>query len=172
MRPIAVLVIALLVAGIAVLAAGCTTPGGDNATTPTETAPMTATPTETETPATTATPTTGENGTVTTTPTESATPGEGGSVTVDLSAENLAFNTSAITVPAGAEVTVNFENRDTVPHNLAVYQTPAANDPIFVGEIIDQGSTTYTFTAPEEPGIYFFRCDVHPTTMTGDFIVQ
>lgn len=33
-------------------------------------------------------------------------------------------------------------------------------------------TTTYTFTAPSTPGTYFFRCDVHPTVMTGQFIVQ
>jgi len=32
-------------------------------------------------------------------------------------------------------------------------------------------TTTYTFTAPSTPGTYFFRCDVHPETMTGQFIV-
>jgi plastocyanin len=31
---------------------------------------------------------------------------------------------------------------------------------------------TYEFDAPEEPGAYFFRCDVHPTAMTGTFRVE
>jgi plastocyanin len=31
--------------------------------------------------------------------------------------------------------------------------------------------TIYTFTAPTQPGAYFFRCDIH-TYMTGTFIVQ
>jgi outer membrane protein assembly factor BamB/plastocyanin len=93
--------------------------------------------------------------------------------TVDLVAENIAFNTDTITVPAGAEVTVNFDNRDSVPHNFAVYENPSAMTPIFVGEIFTgPGEMTYTFTAPDEPGTYFFRCDVHPTAMRGDFIVE
>ncbi len=106
------------------------------------------------------------------TPTPITTPAQPANVTVNLTAENIAFDTNTITVPAGANVTVDFTNLDNVPHNLAVYTTSAANDPIFVGEIINRGSITYTFTAPEEPGTYFFRCDVHPTIMTGDFIVQ
>lgn len=170
MRPIAVLCILLVGLSVSVLIAGCTTPGSDNATTPT--ASPTATTMETGTPTMTATPTAGETVMTTPTPAQNATPGEGGNVTVELVAENLAFDQNTLVVPPGAEVTVNFENRDTVPHNLAVYQTSAANDPIFVGEIINPGSTIYTFTAPEEPGMYFFRCDVHPTTMTGDFVVQ
>ncbi|MDN7023320.1 hypothetical protein FGU65_00130 [Methanoculleus sp. FWC-SCC1] len=95
-------------------------------------------------------------------------------VSMDLIAENSAFDKNTITVPAGAEVTVNFDNRDAgIQHNLAVYETDAAQSSIFVGDTITGPAlTTYTFTAPERPGTYFFRCDVHPTTMTGDFIVQ
>ena len=43
----------------------------------------------------------------------------------------MAFDTSAITVSAGAHLTITFINNDN-----------------------------------------FFRCDVHPNTMTGQFIVQ
>jgi plastocyanin len=93
-------------------------------------------------------------------------------VTVAIAAENFGFSTETITVPAGAEVTVEFDNRDDgVPHNVAVYTDSSAADAIFVGEIVT-GPTraTYTFTAPETPGNYFFRCDVHPA-MHGAFIV-
>ncbi|MCK9297579.1 hypothetical protein HL657_00785 [Methanoculleus sp. YWC-01] len=94
-------------------------------------------------------------------------------VTVAIAAENFAFSTEMITVPAGAEVTVNFDNRDDgVPHNVAVYTDSSAATAIFVGEIVTgPGQVTYTFTAPETPGTRFFRCDVHPS-MNGDFVVE
>jgi plastocyanin len=42
-----------------------------------------------------------------------------------------------------------------------------------VGDVITgPKKITYTFDAPEKPGTYFFRCDIHPTTMTGQFIVE
>jgi plastocyanin len=139
------LVIAAL--AIACVVAGCITPEGN------------ATPTMDETP-----------------PTQTATMNETGEqrVTVDLAAEDVAFDKSTITVPAGAEVTVNFDNRDAgIQHNFAVYETDAAQNSIFVGELVTGPTrTTYTFTAPSKPGTYFFRCDPHPTTMNGDFIVQ
>jgi plastocyanin len=93
---------------------------------------------------------------------------------VNLTAKNIAFNTSTITVPASANVTVNFDNQDSgIPHNFAVYETSAAQSVIFKGEIITgPAKTTYTFTAPDAPGTYFFRCDVHPTQMTGQFVVS
>ncbi|MDV2481167.1 hypothetical protein F8E02_03910 [Methanoculleus sp. Wushi-C6] len=94
-------------------------------------------------------------------------------VTVALAAESYAFSTGTITVSAGAEVTVEFENRDDgVPHNLAVYTDSSAAEAIFVGEVITgPARATYTFTAPAGPGTYFFRCDVHPS-MNGAFVVE
>lgn len=95
-------------------------------------------------------------------------------VRIELSAENIAFSQDTIRVPAGARVVVEFTNRDAVSHNWAAYETDAAEEAIFVGEIITgPGETvTYEFDAPSEPGTYFFRCDVHPLAMTGDFIVE
>jgi plastocyanin len=67
---------------------------------------------------------------------------------------------------------VVFTNKDRVPHNVAFYETKAATKEIFVGEVFSGPKTiSYHFTAPSTPGTYFFRCDVHPTTMTGDFVV-
>jgi plastocyanin len=95
-------------------------------------------------------------------------------VTVGLIAKNIAFNTSTITVPAGSHVTVNFDNQDAnVPHNFAVYDSASAKTTIFKGDIITGPKMiAYTFDAPTTSGTYFFRCDVHPTIMTGQFIVK
>ena len=111
---------------------------------------------------------------VTVTLQEQSSSSGGGSITIDLSAKNIAFNRSTITVPAGAQVTINFKNEDAgIPHNFAVYDTSAAQTTIFKGNIITGvSSTTYTFTAPTTPGTYFFRCDVHPNQMNGNFIVE
>jgi len=76
---------------------------------------------------------------------------------------------------------VNFHNREPpgssqvtgIAHNFAVYETPAAaTAAIFSGEIITGGGdAVYRFTAPVTPGTYFFRCDVHPDSMNGRFVV-
>jgi plastocyanin len=100
-------------------------------------------------------------------------PAPGGqAVTVNISALNYRFDKSNITVPAGANVTMVFDNKEAVPHNVAIYTTPAATEVIFKGEVITGPKTiTYNFTAPTTPGAYFFRCDVHPAVMTGTFTV-
>ena len=100
-------------------------------------------------------------------------PSPPGAVTRNLTAANMAFDKSNIVVTVGQNVTVVFENKDSVPHNFAAYEDKTAAKEIYVGETITGPKTiTYQFTAPEKPGAYFFRCDVHPTTMTGSFVVQ
>ena len=95
-------------------------------------------------------------------------------VTIDLVARDFAFNTSNITVPAGANVTVNFDNQDSgVGHNFAVYDSASMNTTIFKGElIVGAKKITYTFNAPQEPGTYHFQCDPHAKNMNGQFIVK
>lgn len=101
-----------------------------------------------------------------------APPPLGQAVTVNISAQNFAFDKSDITVPAGADVTLIFDNKEGIPHNVAVYTTPAATDVIFRGDVITGPKTiTYQFKAPTTPGTYFFRCDVHPVAMRGTFTV-
>lgn len=105
------------------------------------------------------------------TPTPTPTP-TGPNIAIDLIAQDMAFDKSTITVPAGASVTINFDNKDNIGHNFALYTNSSATHAIFVGKIITASQTTYNFTAPGTPGNYFFRCDVHPTSMTGTFVVQ
>lgn len=92
-------------------------------------------------------------------------------VTIKLAASRSLFDKDSITVPAGVTVAIVFDNKDLKLHNFALYETSAAANSIFVGELISKKKITYIFTAPTTPGTYFFRCDTHPFFMIGDFIV-
>ncbi len=94
-------------------------------------------------------------------------------VTVDLLAKNMNFDKDKITVIAGSKVFINFVNLDVgVPHNFAVYTGSDATSTIFQGRVVDgPAKITYAFDAPVDTGTYFFRCDVHPKVMTGQFYV-
>lgn len=95
------------------------------------------------------------------------------SVIIDLVASNLKFNKSRITVPAGAHVTINFDNKDSTTHNFALYENSLAQNVIFKGDVVaGPGKVTYTFDAPTKPGTYYFRCDTHSGTMNGQFVVE
>jgi outer membrane protein assembly factor BamB len=95
------------------------------------------------------------------------------SVTLNVSANNFAFNVTALSVPARANVTIGFVNNQAgVEHNIAVYTDSSATTLIFRGVLITGvAATTYNFMAPTAPGTYFFRCDLHPTTMSGTLTV-
>jgi plastocyanin len=100
-----------------------------------------------------------------------------GDQTIEVTALNIAFDTDVITIQSDGEVRVRFTNNDTaVPHNIAFYNSETDLTPVSEGSvgIIFEGPdvTDDTVFAIPEPGEYFFRCDVHPTIMVGDFIVQ
>ncbi len=91
---------------------------------------------------------------------------------VELIAKAVAFNQKEITLHAGGDADIRFDNADTVPHNIAIYADAAYSGPaLFQGAVVIGGqSMTYKFPAPP-PGTYYFRCDIHPTVMTGKVTV-
>jgi copper-containing nitrite reductase len=93
--------------------------------------------------------------------------------TLHLTAANIAFDTDCLAAPAGSPFTVIFDNQDPgIPHNLSIYTDDSASQALFTGELVTgPKKTTYKIDALD-PGTYFFRCDVHPTTMFGTFVVQ
>ncbi len=111
---------------------------------------------------------------VTTSTTAPGTAAGGAPTAITLTAQNIKFDKSTITVPAGSSVTITFTNNDNgVQHNFALYTDASASTAIYRGSLVTgPGTTKYTFTAPSTPGTYYFRCDVHPTQMYGQFIVQ
>jgi plastocyanin len=97
--------------------------------------------------------------------------------TVDVIAQNLAFDKRQITVNPGGQLRVRLDNRDpAVQHNIAFYQsatnTTAPLAPGSIGTIFPGVAIDDTAFAIPGSGNYFFRCDVHPTTMTGTFTVN
>jgi plastocyanin len=96
-----------------------------------------------------------------------------GATQLELAAENLQYDKTSLSAPAGQPVSLVFDNRDAgVLHNVAFYADPGHTQKIFVGELTTGPvTTTYNFDAPSTPGGYFFRCDVH-TDMTGQFTVN
>jgi plastocyanin len=95
-------------------------------------------------------------------------------VAVTLVAQNVKFDLTTITASAGVQVTVTLDNKDAgVLHNVAFYTDRSASSAIHKGDLLTgPGTEDVVFTAPSTPGTYFFRCDVHPDTMNGTFIVQ
>ena len=100
----------------------------------------------------------------------SASPGGAATnITIGTKADDeLEFDPDSVEVPAGAQVSVTFENRAaTLPHNLT-FREPinVASSPV----VAPGASETFEFTAPA-PGDYLFACTIHPG-MEGKLTVE
>ena len=82
------------------------------------------------------------------------------------------FDAQCLAAPAGKSFEIVFDNMDAgIPHNVAIYTDESAGTPLFVGEVFN-GPEVVTYEVPAlDAGSNWFRCDVHPTTMTGTFVV-
>jgi len=91
---------------------------------------------------------------------------------LNLRAKDLKFDKKALAVPAGAQVTLTFDNEDPgAQHNFALYQDKSAKKSIFKSDLTSgKNAKDLTFMAPAA-GTYFFRCDAHPD-MNGTFYVH
>jgi plastocyanin len=93
-----------------------------------------------------------------------------GATALQLTARTLLYDKRTLTAAAGQPVVLQFNNDDAGQlHNFALYTNRNATTKIFASELSTGPKVeTLNFTAPT-PGSYFFRCDVHPDTMTGTF---
>ena len=90
----------------------------------------------------------------------------------EISAAGVAFDTDHLTLTAGEETAVPFTNEDTVPHNLSIYEDDSAAKDLFIGAEVGGGSAIDYEIPALDKGEYFFRCDLHPTSMIGTVTVE
>lgn len=77
--------------------------------------------------------------------------------------DNFSFGPAALTVSVGS--TVNWTNRDDIPHTVVSTDDPKA----FKSKVLDTDDKfSFTFT---KAGTYAYFCSVHPK-MTGKVVVQ
>jgi plastocyanin len=96
-----------------------------------------------------------------------------GLVELQMTAGNTRFDKSRLFAPAGSEVSLTLDNKDSVEHSFSLYPSEGSTDPLFEGSLFSGPAfLVYQFTAPEDPGTYHFQCDVHPDVMKGEFVVE
>jgi plastocyanin len=92
---------------------------------------------------------------------------EGGAV---ITADHITFDRAELVLPADRAFPLIFENRESAPHNVTVFNE-ASGQVLFAGEIFGgPGSRTYA-VPPIPAGTHRFRCDVHPE-MAGAVIAE
>lgn len=85
-------------------------------------------------------------------------------------AKDIKFDKQCLAAPADQPFSIEFNNAEAVPHNVAILPDHDSPDRLFQGEVFSgPGARTYQVNALKA-GQYHFHCDVHPE-MKGDFIV-
>ncbi len=93
-----------------------------------------------------------------------ASGGGAGVGTVEISANNIAFEQTTVSAPAGQAFVISFNNKEAQPHNIDIKDASGAS--VFKGDIV-QGPAQKDYQVPAlTAGTYTFVCDVH-SNMTG-----
>jgi plastocyanin len=92
---------------------------------------------------------------------------------VVLRARGIKYSTDQITVTTDESVVLEFRNFDADQiHNVAIYSDSSATRQLYFGDAVNGlGQRTYVFT-PGHAGTFFYRCEFHPTQMTGTLTVR
>ena len=99
-----------------------------------------------------------------------AAAGGGASDSVTVEGKDFSFDPDTFTVAAGKEVTITLDNTGSAPHTIDVYTDEEYTDAVDGAETGNvDGGETGEFKATFEGGEYYFRCEVHPSQMTGEF---
>jgi plastocyanin len=98
------------------------------------------------------------------------TGGEGTKIVII--AQNLLFDKTSLTAPAGT-ITIELDNQDPgQPHNIHFYKgTDITGEDVGSTEL-KVGPANDLLTMTLDKGEYFYQCDVHPTTMLGTLTVN
>jgi cytochrome c oxidase subunit 2 len=102
-----------------------------------------------------------------------AAPGANPAVTLAITGKDLRFDSELLDAPAGQPFAIEFKNADDgVPHNIAIYADESAQQALHRGELFPGEASRTELVPALAPGTYTFRCDAHPTTMTGELVAK
>jgi nitrite reductase (NO-forming) len=110
-------------------------------------------------------------------PAPSGSPAAVSTGTIKVTMKDNVFDPKQITVKAGDSVMFDVVNTGKVPHNMHIAPIDgnfdSASSSVTTPEIINAGkSGMIDWKVPAQAGTYKFRCDIHPTDMTGTITVQ
>ena len=91
--------------------------------------------------------------------------------TLTIAAQSTKFDKDCLAAPAGRPFTVNFDNKDQTVHNLMILESHSASEALFDAGTIPNGIRTLNVPALKA-GTFAFHCKIHPSAMSGTFVVK
>lgn len=85
-------------------------------------------------------------------------------------AQGLAFVPAELEAPPATVIQVTYTNNSNLPHNINFFNGPDSTaESLGATEVVigPNAPESVTFKTPEEPGAYYFWCDVHLDDMAG-----
>jgi plastocyanin len=90
---------------------------------------------------------------------------------VSISADNLKYDKACLAVTANQDFTIDFDNKEGLPHDVVILKDDNSSDSLFSGSVVTGPKKVAYQVKAMAPGTYRFHCSVHPTQMRGTFIV-
>jgi hypothetical protein len=90
----------------------------------------------------------------------------------------LAPAEACLSAPANRRFTITLRNdphnKDFLPsnHNLSIWEDSTVTNPLFTGDFVLPGESATYKVDPLPAGVYFFKCDIHPRSMTGVLLAE
>jgi cytochrome c oxidase subunit II len=96
---------------------------------------------------------------------------QAGGETLELTAQNIAFDKDELHATADKPFTLKFTNNEAVPHNVVIVD--ADNNQLFKTDDLTGPNASKDFAVPAlKAGEYTFYCSFHPAQMVGKLIVE
>src|SRR5438132_1436066 len=95
--------------------------------------------------------------------------------TLNVAARDFLFDPDKLSAKKGQAVTVNFKNDGSTAHTFTLYTDEDHTKAVpsdDSGRVSAGGSKTLTISLTSDSGDLYFRCEIHPTQMTGEITVD
>ena len=98
-----------------------------------------------------------------------------GGATLHVGMRDFTFALDKSSLPPATAVDVTADNGGEAPHTITFYTDAAYTSKVAgadSGSVAAGASKEFSFTPPDGATVLFFRCEIHPTQMTGQIDVK
>ena len=91
--------------------------------------------------------------------------------TLTLVASGTKFDKNCLAAPVNQAFKINFDNKDQTTHNIQILESHSASEAMFDAGLVPAGLKTLDVPGLRA-GTFAFHCKIHPSAMSGTFVVK